>query len=170
VTANGNASVPLHYLLRRQKLVATNTTTKTNLASALGADTSAPDVISTKDGTTANTLADVATTAKRPAFPTQLGGGRYGDDVLLSNVISFEVKVSWQQQSSGATVLGNPGRLFANNTDFPYDTFAPTFSPSLFDTLSPSTVPVRVLALQVRVRVYDPKMKQARQATYVFTP
>ena len=127
-----------------------------------------------------------------PSYPvpppslTSLGSSQLGDDVLLSNVISFEVKAS----HSAAAPFYDPTKLpalVAFNTDFPFDFLPKGNNPVLpytFDTWgplpnwnqvaganpTPNNVlpnPVRVRAVQVRIRVYDPKMKAARQMTIV---
>jgi len=163
-TPTGSANgIPTYNLYRRQRLVAMDTITQAALQQAVAADTSAAEVFSLYQppmGTpTVNTMADVpANGGKRPAFPSVLSSAnRYGDDILLSNVISFEVKPTWQPTTSITP--------FPANSDYPYDNLA-AFS-NQFDT---ATTPpaIRVVGIQIRVRVYDPKLKTARQATYVF--
>lgn len=186
------------------------------------------------------------------AYLAPVGGNRLGDDVLLSNVISFEVKVNYEPAKYGIPPLGvhppsipappwiapraypntplpnndndndnNPDR----NTDYPFDYLAgrvpgvPSGTNNLtggfnrglnlmangryvFDTWTqyPSAVPgwvtfnawdgiamnaapgastspvptddaipmrARVKAIQIRVRIFDPKLKNARQLTIV---
>jgi hypothetical protein len=156
--ANGNTNVPLYNLYRRQRLVALDMISQAALQPAVAADpTYAAEVFSLNTATTpatVNMMSDVcANGGKRPAFPGTLTGNRYGDDILLSNVISFEVKPTWQPTTS---ITPFPG-----NSDYPYDNLG-----TPFDTTGSPTI--RVIGIQVRVRVYDPKLMTARQATYVF--
>jgi hypothetical protein len=65
------------------------------------------------------------------------------------------------------------------NSDGPFDTLAvfgppnPLFMPPIsmpsaaFDTANAGTLPIRVRAIQVRIRIYDPKLQNARQMTIV---
>jgi prepilin-type N-terminal cleavage/methylation domain-containing protein len=181
-----------------------------------------------------------------------LGGNRIGDDVLLSNVISFEVKVNWDPATYGFVPVGvprtpataalppwigpqaYPGILAPSNdndndmvrdsnTDYPFDwlpgRFAgiptgtnnltggfndylnrsvrlvpgqsvpvlangryvydswtmryPNWNTSAMVGLSPVPHPeaipmrARVKSIQIRVRVFDPKLKNARQMTII---
>ena len=124
-----------------------------------------------------------------------------GDDILLSNVISFEIKANWD------TVSGLPP-VAAPTDDAPfYDLPVSTSVPSLgrtFDTWSdrpnttspfnydgwntpmipnpaapappamipnpnyrPVPLPIRLKAIQIKLRIYDPKNKLARQITLI---
>jgi type II secretory pathway pseudopilin PulG len=82
--------------------------------------------------------------------------GRIGDDKILSNVVSFEMKFT------GTGISGGPfARPFAANSDFPYD----WINPSTFDT---GTNPQqRLTGVQVRLRVWNPKTLHARQTSVV---
>lgn len=253
-------NVPLYNLVRRQRLVAVNE------SDAFGYPSGDAGVISVRQvgaGWRVNTMTDltnpnnrltgpaggIATTTPQPrgtdAFLAPLGGNRIGDDVLLSNVISFEVKVSWTPATYNIAARGlprppntsppwiaprayappgapspdprfpyndndNDGLLDANS-DHPFDYLpgrvpgVPTGSNNLtggfnqvlnaapngrfvYDSWTtatanwnvaamngasvaphPEALPmrVRVTAVQIRLRVFDPKMKNARQMTIV---
>lgn len=116
-----------------------------------------------------NTLATVTDPRNRMPL-TPLSGVRFGEDILLSNVLSFEVLVDWTPHPSqpGSTA---PPAGFATNSDAPWDFL--TQGNNLFDTAPtpPQTaVPqyVRVKSLRVVIRVWDPRMKLARQNTWYF--
>ncbi|MFO0805545.1 MAG: type II secretion system protein [Gemmataceae bacterium] len=100
--------------------------------------------------------------ATRPTFPTPIGTG---DDIILSNVISFEIKPTWLW--TGAGPVRSP-RAFATNTDSPYDNLQTPVGTTTFDTLGGGTTQMRINAVQLRIRIYDPKAKTARQSTFVF--
>jgi type II secretory pathway pseudopilin PulG len=246
-------TVPLYNLVRRQRLAALYD------SDAFNYPNSDAGVISVSAVTgRVNTLADltnpnnrltgplggVATCTPQPTgldgYLAPLGGNRLGDDVLLSNVISFEVKVNWESAKYGIPALGLPHpsatplppwidpRAFpgtpapnndndndgvaglANspqldgNTDYPFDTL-PGRTPGVpagtnnmtggfnnllnsapngryvFDSWTTAfanwnsavvhndAIPMRarVKSVQIRIRVFDPKLKNARQLTIV---
>lgn len=103
---------------------------------------------------------------------------RIGDDVLLTNVISFELKYT------GASTVGWPRPFGTANTDYPYDTLP--YTGNVFDTfntlqpdwtdgryLAGSTTataispvcPIRITGVRIRLRCWDPRTKGARQTT-----
>jgi hypothetical protein len=103
---------PLYNLIRRQRLVALTADEVTALAAGVLADTNA-DVIA-HNGTQARTLADIRDPSVRlnvqPSALPPVGSGpptfgishaRYGEDLLLSNVLSFEVMVDWAPNVNG---------------------------------------------------------------------
>jgi hypothetical protein len=159
--------VILYDLYRRQRLVALNEDfaqayngfinrpgpTVPNIADvrevfALRNPTGAPQVA---------TFADLrANAALRVPFTAVTTVGRIGDDKILSNVVSFEMKFT------GTGISGGPfARPFASNSDFPYD----WINPSTFDT---GTNPQqRLTGVQVRLRVWNPKTLHARQTSVV---
>ncbi|MCU0706359.1 MAG: prepilin-type N-terminal cleavage/methylation domain-containing protein [Fimbriiglobus sp.] len=155
----------------------------------------------------------------------------YGDDIVLSNVLSFEVKPTWDaplplqafgvgphepRSTSGvaarqlpALTIGNPipdGFGTVPNTDAPFDdlpSIPATENPALagqrvFDTWAPLSTPasppppapptnpatfwnqpgsndsiplrIRVTALQVKIRVGDPKTNLVRQISFIVQP
>ena len=105
--------------------------------------------------------------------PLSAASGRLGDDVLLSNVISFEVKLTWTPGSGEPA----PRPFTANpqNTDQPFDTIEQAYRAvgrndiTDFDTgaSAANQLKIRVRAIQIRLRVWDPKMLNTRQITIV---
>src|SRR5581483_5233059 len=120
-TSPGSSGRQLCHLIRRQRLVAINDDQRTVLNPA-AADT---DVIS-GNGAVPFTLADtpIPTTGRMTSY-TQIASNspHYGEDILLSNVISFEVRVDWSPNvNSTMTGHTNPPQAFkAGNTDYPWD-------------------------------------------------
>lgn len=150
---------------------------------------------------------ETSTAADDSRFAPLSSAARLGDDVLLSNVLSFEVKLNW----TTTTVMGaNPPlsnavaapRAFnalvdPRTSDAPFDYLPKVRGPgnnafdpatdAVFDTWTalanwdaldqktgefiPSAAvpptPIRVTAIQIRLRVWDPKVQQARQMTIV---
>jgi type II secretory pathway pseudopilin PulG len=170
-----------------------------------------------------NTSADVVFPSRRLnsgllghlGTPTALAGNAAGDDLLLSNVISFEVKPTWEDSEQmherirqrtppwPATSTFSPSPDIPAlggtppNFDWPFSYLPPqtmnTTRPFVFDTWGkrqdpvttqnlsgwnplndPTTgqnanyVPLRVniKALQIRIRVWDPKTEQTRQISF----
>ena len=141
-----------------------------------------------------------------PATSIQSTSSKVGDDIVITNVLSFEVKATWMP---GPAIPATPGSPFSPavapprtfiapgvpNGDYPFDDlpFAggpndnPSIGPRTFDTMTnQGTTPnlpgfewnapgnvnsiplrIRVLAVQVKIRVYDPKNKLTRQTTLV---
>lgn len=220
----GLTSQPLYNLYRRQRLVGVTSDDAVNLAQAVAADQSAGwtlgsgEVISVTPMTpptpatttpTINTLAGFSsgtaarlapyvagTTYQAPSFaPLSSTYGRAGDDILLTNVLSFEVLASWSTNTSSLGVSAIPvaynssPRSFSSNSNYPYDYLSLSSMntkvlPNLFDTWSQVSgwnnlsnlgtnfsgnlipMPIRVTSLQITVRIYDPKTKQARQNSW----
>lgn len=153
---DGPGTQQLYKLHRRQRLLAVNAVEKQTLQAAVVANPSAtPQEVISTNGATVYTMADMTTSGNRLSLPSTLST-RVGDDILLSNVLSFEVKVLYIQQGSpypsGATYS-------SANTDFPFGNLAS------FDTAS--SPQQRVRAVQIRLRVFDRPMKMARQSTIV---
>jgi type II secretory pathway pseudopilin PulG len=157
----------LHNLVRRQRVVAYSSDNLTSLGinAAITAVPNSAEVLSTFGGNV-STLADFADPAKIAAVRltplAQLGTGsaRYGEDIVLSNVISFEVQADW----NGATP---PPTFAAGNTDAPYG-FLPSAGGIFDTTVNPPPFAARIKSLQITIRVYDPRMKTARQNTWRF--
>ncbi|MCE9563897.1 MAG: prepilin-type N-terminal cleavage/methylation domain-containing protein [Planctomycetes bacterium] len=166
VTAGGQ---DLYNLIRRQRLVALNSGEVSSLAPAAGDS----DVISVT-GANVNTMASLVPLTLAPApnrmtlapFATT-NTARYGEDIVVSNVLSFEVLADWT-----ATAAANYPRAFtAGNTDAPYDFLngVAAYPGGIFDTgITPPPMPVRIKSLQVTIRIYDPRLKAARQNTWKF--
>jgi prepilin-type N-terminal cleavage/methylation domain-containing protein len=172
---NGNT---LFNLIRRQWLVAKSNSDATRLSQAVAADpVNGPQLISTS-GVGVNTLQSLSISSNRAWAATGLNPIGSGQDILLSNVISFEVRVNGGQ----SRLFGAPGALpgpdnIANNSDFPFDTliaFPPVAGPPSYPGfIFDSTVPnanypkIQVRGVQIRIRIYDPKTQNARQITIV---
>ncbi|MGL4420288.1 MAG: PulJ/GspJ family protein [Gemmataceae bacterium] len=96
-------------------------------------------------------------------------GNLLGTDVLLTNVISFDVKAIW---SNGTNVLGTNSTTSENPFFEPVVLSAsPAPSDVIYDTAAPiGTAPVstiRIKAIQIKLRIYDTKNKLSRQITLV---
>lgn len=184
-------------LIRRQRLVAMGPAEANVLQAAFANPATAGDaegVISFRwvgPSRVVNTLADVINPANRLGLVNNpsttaigagdvylspilgMGGSRLGEDVLLSSVVSFEVKPIWSDPSGAAAQAGPFG---GSNTDYPYANLnGPSFA---YDTWAPlpnwnATTPngnsipnrVRVKSIQIRIRIFDPKLKNSRQLT-----
>jgi prepilin-type N-terminal cleavage/methylation domain-containing protein len=175
---------PLYNLVRRYRLVAMSNDDRSLLTPG-AADTN----VIAGNGTTAFTLQDVTNPANRMAlnaatFPVVStsaltfgvpGAARYGEDILASNVLSFEVLADWTPNAFGVAAGATSPRAFAIgvNTEAPYDYFQ---NGQVFDTYAqlsnaPFTMPaqaIRIKSIQVHLRIFDPKVKQARQNTWKF--
>lgn len=233
-TPTGNTGGPgtptLHRLIRRQRIVPITDTERRDRPWPRTPD---PAVVSLRPlagpptSFFLNTMAELTAPANRlgqsitaaplagPADGTLspiAATGRVGEDVLLSNVISFEVQVNWdaavesglpkrlptvrnpdpynplnlitaspQKSDHPFDVLPNPPANGNNtgglNTMFVYDSWSNDFKgwttnlnqTSGVLTPGPEVPPllVRVKAVQIRIRVWDPKFQNARQVTIV---
>ena len=163
---NGPGTQQLYKLIRRQRLVAYTDADRQALNMALTDEpATASDVISIRSGNLVNAMPDLTNPANRLSLgvlTTFTPINRVGDDILLSNVISFEVKVLWIP--TGSTTPG--ATAFASNTDYPFDNLL-ALPGNTFDTGSNPAPTIRVKALQIRLRVFDGKLKAARQNTFV---
>ena len=123
-----------------------------------------------------------------------------GDDILLTDVISFEVKAAWIYNPIFNSFTANSSSVpyFANpdfNTDEPFSDLRPsTLRPSAgrhFDTgyqtdnidwdnpapassgflwanpANPIPSRINIRALQIKIRLWDPRAEQARQITII---
>ena len=176
---------PLYNLYRRQRLVAVDVNKQTQFNNLLNDPNPfirgvAQTFISTSqlNATQANRM-DTLYAASRPGFPNPLGtpgtGGTLGDDIILSNVLSFEIKPTWAWTAAGAPRTPRPYGLNAGQTtDFPFDNLGTPTGSNVFDLVPPlpgtnGTAPSYYInAVQVRLRIYDPKARTARQTTFVF--
>jgi prepilin-type N-terminal cleavage/methylation domain-containing protein len=230
----GSGPQQLYTLYRRQRLVAVTSDYSNNFTQAFQTDPNAADVISITNfhGTlNVNTLTnfgsaftDTVNTPPKlrpvpatriPLTPFTAASGRQGDDILLSNVLSFEIQAIWapnpillQPGKNPAPVPSgrpytvaqknptyNPPKKTPWNSYYPFDflpqvAFNPnpaTGQPNSFDTWYKITennglnwnnfaaapnnrnllpMPVRVTALQITLRIYDPRTMQTRQNTW----
>lgn len=162
---------------------------------------------------TAHTLTQIANPTTRlsaPIAPFVPGAARFGDDIVLTNVTSFEVKpafvsanASERSRSSvyhplvpppgNLTGLGLPitesrtavGPTSVLNTDYPFDDLPAVAENTtltgqrVFDTWSglngwntpagANSLPLRlrVTAVQIKLRVHDPKTQMSRQVSFI---
>ncbi len=139
------------------------------------------EVVSADPAGNTNTLATIANPANRlvPAAFTALANPvRFGDDIVITNVVSFEVKPTWQPVVGGPAPRTNfaPSAPSVLNADFPFDdlspgngvntvfdTFLGGFAPAITSPANQVT-PVRITGVQIKIRVYDAKNKLTRQA------
>jgi hypothetical protein len=202
-TPNG---YPLYDLYRRQRLAARTS----DDASAYNSDPNKPtnqldakEVMALKPNPNTNpdpvnliaTLSDLTipgTSGYRLPTPfTPLGSGgtpspRYGEDKLMSNVLSFEVKFTGTADAALGVIWPRP--FGPQNTDAPYDTLP---NDGIFDTFSQNVTnwnwmtnvagptasglggdtapmkPIRITGVQIRLRTYEPKTRSTRQTTLV---
>lgn len=181
ITPTGNR---LHNLVRRQRLVAVTGADRarldTNSAGQYFSDLIASKPVAPGSPTTAYTLQEVRDpanrlpisltmplpwpitaplTSPRPILPSLPPTDLSGEDILLPNVLSFEVMVHWEPHPPNGT---------SDPSNQPYAFLPP---PYYFDTgMNAATVPlqIRVVGIQVTVRVYDPKTRVVRQNTWQF--
>ena len=165
--------LPLYNLVRRYRLVALDDDTRSTLDRVIQSETTTParhqEVISVPAPNTtpprANTLATVMNPANRLAlgqFPQTppVGATRYGEDVVATNVLSFQVLV-WGDAPTTAWP-----RLFPTNTEAPFD-YLP--GDGTLDTfIVPGTQPnrIRVRALQITIIIADTRVGIARSRTW----
>ncbi len=135
---------------------------------------------------TLRTITPPAVRAVAPITPYTSTQAHYGDDIILSNVTSFQVKPTWVAAAVSGTRgprTGLPATMntpipdtagAVPNSQFPFDDLpTSTTLPGqrVFDTWNgdPNTAPlrVRVTALEVTIRVYDPKTLLTRQVSFV---
>lgn len=162
---------------------------------------------------TAHTLTQIANPTTRlgaPIAPFAAGAPLHGDDIVLTNVTSFEVKpaflaanASERSRSSvyhplvpppgNLTGLGLPitesrtavGPTLVLNTDYPFDDLPAVAENTtltgqrVFDTWSglngwntpagANSLPlrIRVTAVQIKLRVHDPKTQMSRQVSFI---
>jgi hypothetical protein len=170
--------LPLHNLVRRYRLVALDDDSRASLRSAV-ADSELISVPNPNATNTVNTLADVRTLANRiqvPAAPRlpnslpqfQQNTPRYGEDVVLTNVLSFEVLVWWDGGAVTNRATPPPRPYTAGNSEYPYDYLYATNG--VFDTFTGTNAApsMRVRGLQITIRICDPRVGIARQNTWKF--
>lgn len=204
-TSPGPGGQILYNLYRRQRLVALTSDEKSSLSNAIAGDPNAQVIAMPVPNPTnmVYTLADVTNPSNRLTItPSTLPGGgstapffasndaRYGEDLLLSNVLSFEVLVDWDKSQVTGSIAPPRNTTVQGNWDWPFDTLAVnagqnTLGSGVFDTWigSPQNptwnngfstgtanaqklpLAVRVKQLQITTRIFDTKTKQARQST-----
>lgn len=103
-----------------------------------------------------------------------LGSPRFGDDIVITNVTSFEVKPTWEP--AAGVPAPRPNRTpTALNAAFPFDDFPPALNATFFDTAMggfvsvppapnpPTVTPARVTGVQILIRIFDGKNRMTRQ-------
>ena len=131
--------VPLFTLMRRQRVIAQ--TTPANASTALAPGSVDLSITNTPTAGTLNTPLSITNLANRVPL-TRLTGADEGEDVLLSNVVSFQVQV-----------LKNDDVEF---TDVPNLTWDSATQPAAL---------TRIRGVQIRLRVYDVRNAVTRQMT-----
>ncbi len=175
-------------LLRRQRVCAMNTddvsvyTQALTTAAVPYADSSEVLAVRPPNTTTMMTLNDLTLPANRVADPpnrllTPISNYRIGEDILLSNVISFEIKFTGTCTAPGVVWP----RPFTVSTDFydnlpfngHFDTFHAFPNWDVAGNLATATTPssplkqIRLTGISVQLRVWDQNSKTARQTTLV---
>lgn len=165
-TANG--ATDLYDLYRAQRLVARTFDDAPAYAPAVvAANADAPEVMAvdiTANPRRMRALAELGVQANRvqPYAPLPLTSPRYGEDKLMSNILSFEVKYT----GTSVLPLKWPTTFDLGNTDYPYD-FLPQGGE--FDTHGQpggTLLKIRITGAQVRIRAYDPQTRTTRQTTF----
>ena len=193
-TSTGAGRMQLYDLVRRYRLVALDDSARSSLQPAVTNDPAThAEVISvqtTPTPGTVNTLATVMNPANRfvspptatPAAP--LSGPRFREEVVLTNVLSFQVLPWWDAlQPTSATRLpsrpyGQAAPMNTPNTEGPYDYLInpvqPPYSAGTFDTHGPATNPnavpqrIRIRSLQITIRIANTRAGVARSNTWRF--
>jgi len=188
VTGPGPGGNPLYHLVRRQRLVAlddfhrASLQVPANYGSLIAVDTATNQPLTLKQIRHPSQRLPLSP-ATVPALPNApfvlpVNDPAYGTDILLSNVLSFEVRVDWDPNPNGTLNSSNPPRSFPVNTEYPYDNLTANAGRTVFDTwydepnwnTAFNTLPlaIRVRGIQVSVRVFDPKTRAVRQNTWRF--
>ena len=175
-TINGVDTWPL---IRRIRTVGTTNTPLT----------SAQDTLSVSPGGQLNTVQSLALLTNRLTNSgrnaASISSVQVGDDIVITNVTSFEVKAMWTVNSVPGARTTLPFGAGVPNGDYPFDDLPVSGdnttlgSSRTFDTMSSTgnwntpgnatSIPnrIRVQAVQIKIRVYDAKNKLSRQTTLV---
>jgi hypothetical protein len=181
---------PLYHLVRRQRLVAlddfhrASLQVPANYGSLIAVDTATNQPWTLKqirDPSRRLPLSPATVPVHAPPnapFVLPVNDPAYGTDILLSNVLSFEVRVDWDPNPNGTLNSSNPPRSFPVNTEYPYDNLTANAGCTVFDTwydepnwntaFASLPLAIRVRGIQVSVRVFDPKTRAVRQNTWRF--
>ncbi len=194
----GNATVvdgvTTYTLYRNTRLLANNFNGMATATSVVPGSLT-ENVVSTFGGAAQNLFDTTPITNRTPIIPFPPGHPNYGDDIVLTNVLSFEVKVAWQADATwDPTLAGHaagtnrqPRRLLPpptlnapidrvtatgteQNPDFPFDDMPyPVYDTSPLTPGDVNTIPfrARISALLIKLRVYDVKNKMTRQASMI---
>ncbi len=172
-TDNGLPGITLYTLYRRQRILSPVDTTFAPVASPPAFYASYPEcslVIPAAPPNTVymNTPPSIANPGNRldlnqastslPSMP--FGSAGYGTDVLLTNVISFQVRLLVDPVptpfANDATNPTTPAPANATIAAWQYDTAAP---------VPPGGGKLKPRAVQIKLRVYEPKNRLTRQIT-----
>ena len=205
-TSPGTSGQILYSLMRRQRLLALTADERSSLV------VNDADVIASNGTNTVYTVEDLTDPNGNKRFPLTpntlpqpvnsllaLQNARFGEDLLLSNVLSFEVLVDWSPATSIAGTNLSPRLQTAAppNWEHPFDNLSvnggknPNFNnQGVFDSWSAfpaqsgalkawndfsagntRAIPlaIRVKQIQATVRIWDSKTKLARQNTWKFS-
>ncbi len=175
-TANG--ANQMYDLYRGQRLVGRTFDDASAYNAAVQSSNDAPEVMAVYPGPPLPPLASrrmmalselgpLATPSHRivPYVPLPLTSPRYGEDKLMSNILSFEVKYT----GTSVSLPRWPTTFDLGNTDYPYD-FLPSAAGE-FDTHGQpapngTRLNIRITGAQVRIRAYDPQTRTTRQTTF----
>ncbi len=142
--------------------------------------TSAQDTLSVTPGGLLSTLQSLATPGGRImsgpsatgqfATAIQNASSKVGDDIVITNVTSFEVRPMYGFPVGPGGI--SPGALDGAFADLPAPVAPAPVAPATFrefDTGLPAAGNnrIRVIAVQIKIRVYDSKNKMSRQTTMV---
>lgn len=176
-------NIPTYDLYRRQRLCALTDDDAAAINASLQANAAATradaqEVIALRPpppGPTpgplqVSTFADLRTAANRVQLTPMTIPARFGDDKILSNVISFELKFTGNALATTWPTRFTPVPPAQANSDYPFDWLPPNLNGvnygARFD--SASTNPqFRPSAVHVRLRLWNPKTQQTRQTTVV---
>lgn len=193
-------NTPLYDLIRVQRLTAQSDYEAADydkIAVGPGA-ADAPDEVMTVTNNRMRTLGDLTVPIGFGATPRFAAGGivplgtrtarptssrRYGEDRLMSNILSFEVKFTGELGAQSGLTTPWPTPFANGNTDFPYDTLPfnnefDTFSTRVANWNTNATwanaanpgrpiKPIRITGAQIRIRALSGTT--ARQTTIVVT-
>lgn len=165
----------LYNLIRRQRLCALTTddapayNQKLKDLAVQPADATEVMAVTNASPPTILTLGNLTVPANRLPQPFVPIGTTYrlGEDILMSNVTSLEIKFA----GSGFTTVtpSNPTgtwpEAFPGNSDYPYGNLPAN---GQFDTGSPNTsAKVRITGAMIRLRAYESRTRITRQTTFV---
>ena len=167
--ADGSQGVPLYTLYRRVRVLAPNTIDQT-----VDVPADFPEVSYRPDpGPPAafkvNTPATVIDPANRLPM-SKLTGVSEGADVLLSNVVSMQILPMLDPVPTTSGVVPS-GATASAYLEYPGDTNSSANPKWSFDTANPTVVTTTPLvyrslkAVQLKLRVYDPRNRVTRQVT-----
>ncbi|QJW97479.1 PulJ/GspJ family protein [Frigoriglobus tundricola] len=165
---------PLYNLRRRQRVCGINSDDAAAYDLS-GAPSNTSDVMSTAGSSPSWTVLPLrqlsvsGNPSNNRLVQASLSGARVGEDILMSNVVSLEIKFtgSAQNGTTWPTPYANSSGTITN-TDYPYDNLPGT---GVFDTAGPqyvsSMTPIRITGAMIRIRAYAPRTQITRQTTFI---